>query len=53
LLFAFAIIATGLYFSYNLIMADKNVFGTIFTGATLIAAGSIFIKVRKKPLTTK
>ena len=44
----FFIVAGGLYFSYMLILAGHQLFGSIFTGATLLAAASLFVPKRQK-----
>jgi len=47
-LLGFFIVAGGLYFSYTLILAGHNLFGSIFTGATLLAAAALFVPKRQK-----
>jgi uncharacterized membrane protein len=43
MILAFIIIAGGLVFSYFLVQTGSPITGTIFSGATLILAGSLFV----------
>ncbi len=47
LFFAFAIVMSGMVFSYFLIINDMKTQGTIFAGATIILAATAFLRFRK------